>query len=449
MHSSYPKFLIGLYEEYLEEASFLYNHRRALLGNPEITWTKIGEFEQRLEAHIDGLVVGDKLALDVCVRRAAEGDFGELYAAVSVFCRQNRRESVLAICDQLDPDDTERAVALADALKYELPNEWVVDFATLLVSGDVKLAPILARVFGYRRLSDGAALSNVVKRCATSALAEIVWALGRSGCRSAKEPLLDYLRSEEPPTRTAAAIALARMGEASATEYCVDQAQSASWPIAPLGLAGGREALAVFSKGAEGKGKADFLMALGLLGDPGTMPLLISHLEEAEVASSAATALQCVTGAGIYENVFVPEEIEEDELFDSEREELRQGKIPNRGDGRPYGSAVTRLCRDPEVWEQWWSNNCDRFSTGIRYRNGRPYSPAVLVDMLAAESTPYSLRESCLEELAIRYGYDAGFEVDSPVAQQLSGLAKAEAWSRSNGRQFQEGAYYFGGRLQH
>jgi len=449
MATSIRTFYTRLYEEYLEEASFLYSQRRTLFGNPEITWKKIGEFEQRLEAHIDGLVVGDKLALDVCSRRTAEGDFGELYAAISVFCRQNLRESVLAIFDRLDATDTERAVAVADALKYELPNDWVTDFATLLESGDVKLAPILARVFGYRRLSSGAALSKAAKRCATSALPEMVWALGRSDYEPAKEPLLDYLRSEEAPIRRATAIALARMGEPSAVDYCIDQARSESWPIAPLGLAGGSDARAVLASSIGEKNSEDSLVALASLGDPTSISVLMAYLEEPKVASAAATALECITGADLYENVFVPDQMEEDELFDSERKDLSRGKTLDQGGSKRFGLSVRRLCRDPQVWKQWWLGNAHRFSNGIRYRNGRPLSPQALIDTIAADSTPYLLRESCLEELAIRYGYDAGFEADSPVAQQLNGLAKAEDWSRSCGHEFQAGAYYFKGRLQH
>ena len=95
--TSHRACLMRLYEEYLQEASFLYEQRLTLFRNPEITWRKIGEFEERLEAHIDGLVVGDKLAIDVCKRPVTEGDFGELFAAVCVFCRQEQRDLVLAI----------------------------------------------------------------------------------------------------------------------------------------------------------------------------------------------------------------------------------------------------------------------------------------------------------------------------------------------------------------
>ena len=79
-----------LYEEHLEEASFLYAQRLTLFDDPEIMWVTIGEWDERLEAHIDALVIGEDLALEVCDKQAAEGDFGVLFAAICVFCRQKR-----------------------------------------------------------------------------------------------------------------------------------------------------------------------------------------------------------------------------------------------------------------------------------------------------------------------------------------------------------------------
>ncbi len=445
MATSTRAFLIELYEEYLEEASFLYEQRRTLYKNPEISWKKIGEFEERLEAHIDGLIVGDKLALEVCTCHAAEGDFGELFAATCVFCRQDRRDLVLAIFDRLDPDDPEKACAIADALKYELPDAWVSDFLVLLASGDPKLAPVLARALAYRRLPSGPQLMSAMKRCTASALPEVVWGLGRVPYEPSRGPLLDYLRSEEEPVRSAAAVALARMGERKAVDYCTAQARSHSWPIMPVGLAGGHNAIELITELVMKNGSGDCMTALGLLGDPVSVPLLISKLGQPESAAPAATALQCLTGAGLCETVFVPDEVDEDELFESEREQLKQGIKPGRGDGRPFGSNVTRISQSPEDWKDWWTANEMRFTPGVWHRNGGPSSPARLVEMLSADNMPHQLRSCCLEELVTRYGKDFGIEIDAPVSRQIVSLAEALAWGRTAATRFQEGAWYFGG----
>ncbi len=289
MATSLRRFQIELYEEYLQEASFLYSaalyeQRRSLFHDPEISWKDIGEFEDRLEAHIDGLVVGDKLALEVCAKHAVEADFGELFAAVSVFCRQDRRDLVLAIFDQLDPDDAEKSSALADALKYELPDAWIPDFLTLLDCGDPKLTPILARAFGYRRTPGGPQLLSTMARCPAPALPEVVGALGQIRHRPAVGQLLDYLKTEELPVRFAAAIALARIGESRALDYCLDQAPSETWPTLPLGLAGGRREFALLTDLAAKTARPDCLIALGLLGDPAAVPLFLSALENPETA---------------------------------------------------------------------------------------------------------------------------------------------------------------------
>jgi uncharacterized protein (TIGR02270 family) len=445
MVTSRRNFLIELYEEYLEEASFLFEQRRTLLVNPEIAWEKIGEFDDRLEAHIDGLVVGDQLALEVCTRHAAEGDFGELFAAACVFCRQGSRNLLLNVFDQLDPSDAEKTGALADALKYELPDAWVDDFLLLLTSGHPKLAPILARAFGYRRLNCGPRLLTAMRRCTAPALPELVWALGRIRYKPAIEPLLDYLKSEDEPVRSAAAIALVRMREPRAIDYCLDSAEHNTWPILPLGLGGGRRALELLTELAGKNACGDCFTALGLLGDPISVPLLISSLEQADAAPEGATALECITGADLYETVFVPDEMEEDELFESEREQLKQGKKPDRGDGRPFGSNVTRLSQKPEDWDRWWRTNQSRFTEGVRYRNGGPFSPERLSDMLAAGKTPHSIRRYCSEELVTRYGEDFGIETDMPVPRQRVAISKAAEWSRSEGGRFPDGAWYFAG----
>lgn len=110
-------FATDLYFEHIFEASFLYEQRLSLLDDPELTWLDIEDFENRFEAHIDGLVVGEDLAVEVCKQQTREGGFGELHAAVRVFCRQNRKDLVLEVLEGLDPKDIEKISAVSDALK--------------------------------------------------------------------------------------------------------------------------------------------------------------------------------------------------------------------------------------------------------------------------------------------------------------------------------------------
>jgi hypothetical protein len=100
-------------------------------------------------------VVGEEPALNVCKTQAMEGDFGELHAAVRVFCRQNRLDSVQECLEALDPENIERVQAISDSLNHELPSEWKNEFIKKILDGDEKLIPVLANVAGYRCLPAG------------------------------------------------------------------------------------------------------------------------------------------------------------------------------------------------------------------------------------------------------------------------------------------------------
>src|SRR5262245_5843998 len=125
MATSIREFNIGLYKEHLSEASFLYEQRLAYLHDPEVDWPKLHDWEERFEAHIDALVVGGELSLEICRLQAAAGDAGEMHAALRVFCRQGRKDDALAVLRALDPANDEAIRAAAEALRWEAPRDWV------------------------------------------------------------------------------------------------------------------------------------------------------------------------------------------------------------------------------------------------------------------------------------------------------------------------------------
>jgi hypothetical protein len=81
----------------------------------------------------------------------------------------------------------------------------------------------------------------------------------------------------------------------------------------------------------------------------------------------------------------------------------------------------------------------------VRYRNGGALSPARLIDMLSTPNTPHELRRYCSEELAVRYGQDFAWEMDTPVVRQVGLLSEMTSWSKSSATQFREDVWYFAG----
>ena len=141
------------------------------------------------------------------------------------------------------------------------------------------------------------------------------------------------------------------------------------------------------------------------------------------------------------------DEIDEDELFDEEKEKLEKGESLTPEGEEPPGITITRISQNPQDWQKWWSENKSRFSPEVRYRSGKPYSPLCLLENLQSEKNPRKIRQLAYEELVIRYNVDISFETDMFVARQKQALAKYAEWIQANGSQFQSGNWYFAGQM--
>lgn len=449
MATSIKTFKIELYQEHLEEASFLYEQRLRLLRDPEISWRDVGEFEDRLEAHIDALVVGEELALQVCKQRSVEGDFGELFAAICVFCRQTRANLLAEVFRTLDYEDNDKRRAVGDALKYEFPDAWKDYCAQSLLRPQATLTPIIAHLCGYRRFQLGELLHQLLSANAIKNKDSLIWAIGRLRAGYASETLWRFLQHEQELACSAALLALLRLGDQRALQSCYLLVQTKRWPYIYFGLGGGRSVVSLLKDAIiNGRSNQDCLLALGLLGDLTALSSLHACLTDPNLAESAALSLNLITGADLYEEVFIPDEIDEDELFEHELKAYREAnKVPTRADGKPFGTTIVRLSLDPEAWKHWFSVNASRFQAEYRYRHGKLYSPACLLETLASEKSPYRLRELAYEEFVIRYGIDVPFEADMPVYQQIAVINDLSAWVNENNVRFQAGHWYFAGRL--
>src|SRR5262249_18458618 len=151
----------------------------------------------------------------------------------------------------------------------------------------------------------------------------------------------------------------------------------------PLALSGGRSDAAALMKVAAPT--TETLTALGILGDLGAVRLLVDKLGDNTLGAAAATALQLITGAELREEVFVPQPVEEDEMFDDEQQVYEEtGETPRRVDNRPFGVNVERASQNPDHWREWLQAHRSQFDPALRYRLGKPFSLATLVDTLVS-----------------------------------------------------------------
>ncbi len=447
MDTSTRAFQIDLYLEHLEEAAFLYEQCRALRQDVAFSWRAVADFEERLEAHIDALVVGGDLALDICRRRALEGEAAELFAVVSAFCRQLNTDGLAASLTALDAAEPARVQAIEDALCLELPDAWI-NYCTQGVARQGALARLLTAVAGYRRLDVSQHLQpridGGVSECMTNA-----WALGRLRNPESAPGLTMLAQRPEAEVRTEVLLAMLRMGSSDALKPCYLLAQREDWPHIPMALAASRNAIDVLlSALASGLATGDTALAVGLLGDLRGVRPLLQALSVETLAASAAWGLYLITGANLFSTTFIPDEVVEDELFEDERKAWREsGQGPQRLDGKPFGSEQIALSCDPEVWSAWLKVHSAQFDPALRYRNGQPCTPRASLANLLDARMPMKLRRLVGEELCIRYECDMPFETGMPVRQQLRVLRGLARWLDQHELRFAAGSWYFSSQV--
>jgi uncharacterized protein (TIGR02270 family) len=440
---------IDLYREHLEEASFLYQQRLHLLNDNDMPWTALHDFEERLEAHIDALVVGSELALNVCRAQAAEGDAGELFAAVSVFCRQLKAAGLSEVLKHPGTAEPDHAQALVDALKRELPEAWNGNFLRAMEQGGKALSPMMATVVGHRRIDSGGLLSRMLQGPDPSVNPTWMWALGRTAEAGASVAIRAQLQAKGLPMGNEAALALLRLQDPEISQELLQAPASADRHAQLIALGGGRlcttNLLADLKKSAP---HVDVLQALGLLGDLAAVRPLLRCLDVEDMAGHAAEALHVITGAALFEEVFVPEKVEEDELLEDEALQYRQtGQLLAPANGSSPGARVRRLCQDAAIWEEWLKSNAGRFVAHRRFRHGQPMGPDVLLRCLASTDYPKSYRKWLAEELLISYAIDLPLEIDMPVSQQRSVLRQAAPSIMAASAMFEPGRWYVAGRI--
>ncbi len=444
METSIQSFNVGMYREHLEDASFLYDQRNALMSDGITSWVRLHDFEERMEAHIDALIVGGELALKTCGTCVVEADAGELFAVVSVFSRCRNSAAMADVWSSLDFADRSKLRAVTDALSLELPEEWYPACEQALVRGNAELVPIMSAVCAARRRPVGRMLIERLEQQPHLVSPQLIMDISKTSAGREALPALErYCSHPAAAVRAAALTGLLYLGERRALKSFYLTAQTEDWPQLALGLGGDQSAALVLIQCAEGgRASRNTLLALGLLGDLSACGILCKYLAHPNLAAASALALHWLTGAQLYEDEFVPEPIDERELLDAELRAWQQrGEPPRRIDGRPFGHILQRLTTDEARWQAWLNANSGRFDTRSRHRYGLPVSASILLARLLDDATPRGLRQMALDELVVRFGCPLPFDLDWHVARQRRALRSVAKWVLAREAQMPTGSW--------
>jgi len=435
-----------LFIEHIEEATFLYETRLNWLEDSEIGWLDLEAIDQRIEAHLDALIVGGDAALGVCYSVWDNADPSELHILLRVFFRHRDATFLKGLWKSFDFSDEEKVRCVADAFKWECPEKWR-EHLTRVFSGDGKeLFPLLAPCIAYRFRDQGQSIAgaltiaNPVDRCA---LLSSLSMCSRSSSHSTKRLVRSYLECTEVGVRSAAVLYHLMHGDRAALKLLLQEISTMPRVSAIAGNGAASRSLIEAAK--MNSDNPELIFSLGLSGNLSAVPLLLSLLDNDNLAGVAVEALNLICGANLYEDVHIPDDVEEDELFEHEKEPFRQGELPKNINDEPYGAEVNRLIFDKEIWNEWIQTNKDQFKKGLRFRNGRVFTAMELVRTLVDNQSSYRVRTSAHQELIIRYGLDIQFAVDDLILIQKRQLNLINQWAIEIDSRLQAGRWYFDG----
>jgi uncharacterized protein (TIGR02270 family) len=385
-----------VYEEHLDEASFLWTQWERALVAPDCTLGDTEVLEERLLAHLDALVVGGTPVAGVLLTPALESEEPARLSA-----------ALWALLARPDPMRTGWLDALLESLPGELHASVrrAMELSGRRAVADTVLQPWLEKedatfvamaldVLSFRREVPRPPLewlSHPDGRVVAAAL-RALWPL---------PPQVDalwlsrLLRDPRPEVADAALEAGWVAGVGSAWESCGERVAgrlgTLRLPMVMLALSGRPRDLQLLMEclGQE-ETRADALWALGFSGRREAAEACLEMMGERRLAPLAAEAFSAITGLEWTGPYVMPRE--EQESLPPLEEDLAQDLEPRPEDALPVPSRPAAAA--------WWKEARQRFSEGTRYLRGREFSPDVLLEEL--EQGPMRRRYVLALELAWR-----------------------------------------------
>jgi uncharacterized protein (TIGR02270 family) len=379
--------LLDVLEEHADEMSFLFSQRLYALDALTLDFAFLTGLDERLEAHLDGLLVGTDSSWELCQPLLGGEHPEEAFVAWSVALRSPPPWS------------------WADELPAALPDGPALDgvlWALRLSTGE-RTDAVLGRLLGsesdstrgtaldamtFRHGDPGPALREALRSPSLPLLRAGLAGAARLRLTPEAGRALELVASDDPGIAGAALMALVVLDPEKAHDRSL-AALSAAGPAAPaavraLGILGRTANLAILQRAA-GSGEKGLaraaILALGNLGAAAAVPPLLDMLKDDEKAGLAAVALRRILGP------------------DAPWEPAPAAKAGGEEAGEAEEEAPWDPDEDLPRWSAdklttWWRDNQKRFEATGRFREGQPFTPGP-----PRATTPLALRhDEALED---------------------------------------------------
>jgi len=369
----------NIIQEHSDEISALFNgnfkHQNEIL-------IELIDQQDRIEAHLDGLLLDPVLGWENAQEALRFGDVGELYVA-SLVAIASKNQDYLKEVGKIAIDSPEMAPGFLHALLW-----YPIQTIQPIINSLIKTKSPVAQSLGVAALSShgvdpGPAFEPLLtsdEKIVIQRAAQAAGEVGRVDLLSSLNRLLDH---ENPEVRFTVAKAATMLGSQTAAKALIDLVKQEEYRheamryVIPLMSTNNAQ----FWLNELAKDLAytrSVIYGTGVLGDPQNIPGLIRAMHHKEYARIAGNAFSLMTGVDVDEMNLTPDSSEETQPANAEPTEAAtedyDNDDPDRDEIFPWP--------DPEKITAWWQSNHTRFIVGQRYLMGLPTDDKNLITVL-------------------------------------------------------------------
>jgi len=361
--------------QHAEDAVALRNTRSVLVRAPHVKLLHLARHDERIAAHLDGLVVAGEMGTTLCHEGLASLSRGSVFAAATLAIQRGDGAIVSKLLALAEAEPAACRSGLVSALGWVSPSQLRGLTKDLLGSGSAFRSGVgLASCELHGVSPDAAVLALALQDADVALRAHALRVTGRLGRTDLLARCVDALADDDETCRLQAACAALLLGERSrsigelkvqATAGCTHRSVALA---ALLQVLEPRHARIVLRALSSDVADARLLIrGIGIAGDPHFVPWLLAQMEQPARSRLAGEAFSLITG------------------LDLAYLDLELRTPPDAGTGPnddPNDDAVALDEDDSLPWPDvtklraWWQTHQREFTAGLRYFMGQPLSAA-------------------------------------------------------------------------
>ncbi|HEX8702175.1 MAG TPA: TIGR02270 family protein, partial [Myxococcaceae bacterium] len=370
--------MMDVLEEHLDEASFLWSQWERALVASRFDLSDTAELEERLLAHVDGLVIGGEPAAAELLLPGLETDEPErISASALALLAGSGKQELEETLGVLDSGDEVQRAGIARALELSEREGLEALLLKRLSAEEPAVRAMAFQVLAFR----GAVPPETRTKWLYQDEPELVAAALRDPRPLPREVvqtvLPQLLVDPRPGVREAAIVAGLVSGSRGAWKACRKVAEDGGTGrglcLALMALGGDEQDTQWLAELArDGASRADVLWALGFGGHALGAEACLKWMEDAKAAALAGEAFSAITGLKLEGEFRLPPKEEEDALVPLEQEDLDADLVP--------GPEASLPLPHREQVERWWQKAQKDFARGTRYLRGHKLEASGLLE---------------------------------------------------------------------